>query len=59
MLALAPMSGTFAAICFFVAFVCFIVATVLAWPLNRWATFISVGLAFWVFVLLWAAMVRA
>lgn len=60
MLALAQMSGGAAAVCFFVAFVCFIVAAVLAWPgVPRWSFFIATGLAFWVFVLLWAAIARA
>jgi hypothetical protein len=53
------MSGTVAAICYFIAFIMFIVAAVISWPVARWPTFIAVGLAFWVFVLLWAAMVRA
>lgn len=59
MVALTAMSGTVAAICFLISLVAFVVAAVIAYPANRWATVIAVGLSSWVFVLLWAALVRA
>lgn len=56
LLAAQQMSHSAQGICFLVALVAFIVGAVIAW-LNKavWATFIAIGLAFYVLVFMWNA----
>lgn len=57
MIAVEALSAGTQAVLYFVAFVAFVVAAVLAYMTKAlWATLVSAGLAFFVFVFFWNAL---